>query len=201
MDRRDDAEFRAWLTEGGIGEDPRYPESDFLIYTAVPELSRFWLPRDVPSDLPNFLLTAVRAASGNGSCWLYLRGGGAWFAGPDGSSREAVMDRMLIGSGIGPKASGALRFGDDEWQPMLVILIAYYTLGWHVGNDVYVVPDDRSHLLMLGHHGELRCHCATQERLDAFIAAMAANEFFLPDHVPDSTFKVPEWMREDEGTT
>jgi hypothetical protein len=201
MELRDDASFLAWLSEAGIGIDPRYPTSNVLVFTAQPGLARFWLPTEVPSDLPGFLLTAVRSASKSSGCWAHRRGGGRWFTGVHASSREEVIDRMLIGSGLPGDARGAVHFADSEWQQLLVVLIAHYTLGWHVGNDLHVIPDDRSHVLLLGHHGEMSCHCPDQKSLDTFIAAMAERGFQLPDHVPDSTFKVPKWLEKPRDNT
>jgi hypothetical protein len=201
MDIRSDQEFLAWLAEAGIGVDPRFPHSDRLVFTASPDLSRFWLPNQVPSELPGFLLTAVRAATAGGGCWIHLRGGGRWYAGEQASSREVVIERMLPGSGIEPGVTGAVHYLPEEWQPLLVALIAHYTLGWQVGNDVHIVPDNRSCVLMVGHHGELSCQCPDRASLNALIAAMASAGFELPDHLPDATFKVPERMPPASGTT
>jgi hypothetical protein len=201
MEIRSDQEFLAWLAEAGIGVDPRYPQSAQLVFTASPDLSRFWLPNQVPSDLPGFLLTAVRAATAGGGCWIHRRGGGYWYAGERASSREVVIERMLPGSGIERGITGAVRYSPEEWQPLLVALIAHYTLGWQVGNDVHIVPDNRSCVLMIGHHGELSCHSPDLVSLNAFITAMALQGYELPDHVPDATFKVPEWMSPPSGST
>jgi hypothetical protein len=199
MELRPDGEFLQWLSEVGIGVDPRYPDSGEFTFVSTPDLSRFWLPSQIPSDLPNFLLTACRTASGDAACWVHRRGGGFWHHGDHASSREEVIDRILAAVGLPPGAAGALRFDAGEWQSLLILLIAFYTLGWHVSNDLHVIPDNRSCVLMLGHHGELSCSCPDQRRLEAFIQAMAAEGFKLPDHVPDSTFKVPEWMSPGEG--
>jgi hypothetical protein len=189
--------FRHWLAEVGIGVDPRYPASEVLTFTASPDLSRFWLPHEVPSDLPGFILKAARLASSNGTSWLQLRGGGAWYRGSDASSREEVIHRLLPAAGISPGTEGALGFTDSEWQALVIVVTAFYTFGWHTGNDLHLIPADRSCILMFGHHGEMTCSCATSERLEAFVSEMAAAGYSLPDYLPDETFKRPDWMPPD----
>jgi hypothetical protein len=199
MEIRPDGQFLQWLREAGIGPHPEYPDSGELVFTRVPDISRFWLPSDVPNDLPNFLLTAAQTASGDGACWLYRRGGGSWYQGTKASSREEVIDRMLGAAGVPANARGALKFESADWQQLLLVMLAFYTLGRHVANDLHLIPDNRSHVVMLGHHGELSCWCPDQSLLDAFIGAMATGGFGLPDHVPDATFKIPEWMASGES--
>ena len=193
--------FRHWLAEAGIGVDPRYPKSQVLTFAAAPTLSRFWMPREVPGELPSFILNAARLASGNGTCWLQLRGEVPWYAGASASSREEIIDRLLPAAGLEAGIEGALGFADSEWQSMLIVITAFYNFGWHTANDLHLVPDDRSHVLMFGHHGEMTCCAATQERLDAFVAGMAAEGYSLPDSLPDETFKRPDWMPPSDGTT
>jgi hypothetical protein len=149
----------------------------------------------VPSELPGFISGAARLAAGEGTRWLYRRGGGEWSSGLGGSSDE-VIDRLLPAAGLPPGCEGALGFEPKEWQPLAILVATYFVFGWHVGNDVFLVPEDRSCVLMFGHHGEMSCHCGTRERLDAFVGGMAAAGYTLPEELPDPTFKRPEWMRD-----
>ena len=189
--------FRHWLAEVGIGADPRYPASEVLTFTASPELSRFWLPHEVPSDLPGFILTATRLASSNGTSWLQLRGDGPWYRGSQATSREAIIDLLLPAAGISPDIKGALGFPDSEWSALVIVVTAFYTFGWYTGHDLHLIPDDRSCVLMFGHHGEMTCSCGTPARLEAFANGMAAEGYFLADYLPDETFKRPDWMPPD----
>ena len=90
--------------------------------------------------------------------------------------------------------AGALGFAPSKWSQMLTVLIPFYVLGWQVGNDVYILPESRDGLLMIGHHGELTGSFPNEPALHRFTAAMAAKGFHLPDHIPDPTFKRPAWM-------
>jgi hypothetical protein len=193
-----DKDFLTWASESGISPDPRWPTSAQLVFSQSPELSRFWLPSG--TDLPGFLSTAFTAASAEGPYWIRHRGGGRWFEGETASFRQTVIERLLAGLGIPPHAEGALQFTLDEWGMLLLIANTFYTFGWHVGTDLEIIPDNRSCILMLGHHGDLSGQFPTEQRMQDFIADMAGKGFRLPDRVPDSTFKKPEWMARPRGT-
>ena len=190
-----DAEFLPWAAESGLLPDPRYPRSKQLVFPASPDTSRFWLPPSIPSDLPGFLATAIQLASKTGPYRLRRRGGGALYYGEDASFREIVIERALRAVGVPEDAEGAIEFEESEWAAVLFLSTAYYTFGWCVATDLEIVTPDRRSCLMLGHHGELAVHFASEADLALFEAGMSAGAYPLPEDVPDSTFKRPPWMR------
>jgi len=51
--------FRSWLAEAGLRPHSRLGSSDVLAFQQAEDLSRFWFPSFVPSDLPGFVLTTL----------------------------------------------------------------------------------------------------------------------------------------------
>jgi hypothetical protein len=189
--------WRRWIAEAGIVPDPRYPSSAQLVYRDALDLSRFWLPRD--ADLPGFISAALAAASDDGPYWLHPRGGGP-FHFTDPSFREEQINAVLSAVHVPGDAEGGIGFTTAQLGPLLLLTTAYFTFGWCVGTDLEIIPDNRSCVLMLGHHSTLAAHFPNQATLDRFVAAMSASGYQLPDHVPDATFKTPPWMRTPGAT-
>jgi hypothetical protein len=191
-----DEAFHAWLAEGGIGSDPRYPNSYCLVFLAAPDCSRFWFPSFVPSDLPGFINAALDAASSTAPYYLYRRGGGRWFdESSSGPGANQTIEDLLRAVGLPASASGALRLERSEWRVLQAIVIAFYVYGWSVGEDLYILPTGRDCILMTSHHGELAVEFPTEARLEQFRAAMLQEGYDLPTQVPDGTFKGPDWLK------
>jgi hypothetical protein len=190
-----DDQFLSWAAEAGLVPDPRYPLSKQLVFPQAPDTWRFWLPPGLPSDLPGFLATALQLAGSGRPFRLRPRGGGPLYYGEHASFREHLIELALRSLDIPLDAAGAIEFDSTEWASTLYLGTAYYTFGWHVGTDLEIVPTQRGCCLMLGHHGDLNVHFATEEGLAIFEAGMAAEGYQLPDEVPDATFKRPPWMR------
>ncbi|PYR48027.1 MAG: hypothetical protein DMF89_17360 [Acidobacteria bacterium] len=90
--------------------------------------------------------------------------------------------------------SGALQFNNHETRDLLLLVANYYVFAWSAGEDLNILPDDGSCILMVSHHGELQGDFPDSQRLDAFVAFMEAKGYPLPDDAPDETFKIPKWM-------
>ena len=195
-----DNQFIEWLEAGGIRNDPRWPRSQSLTFGEDHDHTRWWLPPEVVSDLPGFITTALELSSSNGPYWLCRRGGGTWYDGDDGTVRNQIIDRMVAITGVPSDFSGALGLETSEWRDLLILTAAYFVFGWSVGEDLYIIPDDRSCILMIDHHGTLSIHCESNERLEAFSQGMREAGHELPDHLPDATFKRPDWMVAKDDT-
>lgn len=189
-----DNDFLAWAAESGLVPDPRYPNSKQLVFPASFDTWRFWLPPGLPSDLPGFLSVAIRLAGAGPPYRLRARGGGSIYYGEQASFREQLIERALRSLDIPQDASGAMEFEAGEWSAVLYLAVAYYTFGWQVDTDLEIVPADRTCAMMLGHHGEMAVHFASEESLALFEAGMASEGYLLPDETPDATFKRPPWM-------
>ena len=195
-----DGEFLRWLEAGGITNDPRWPRAQALTFGELHEHRRWWLPSEVVSELPSFIGAALVLSSTTGPYWLYRHGGGIWYDGDDGTLRNQIIDRMVSITGIPSGFAGAVGLALSEWRDILILTTAFYVFGWSVGEDLYIIPDDRSCILMISHHGELSVDCASAAQLEAFVQGMREAGYDLPDHLPDGTFKRPDWMVPDTDT-
>ena len=188
--------FRAWLSERGIRPHSRFGSSDVLVFQDDADLSRFWFPSFVPSDLPGFILTALEAASPEGPHYVMRRGGGHWretdLESAPGSN--VIIDAMLEVAGVPHDAAGALRFEMSDWKALNIIVLAHYVHGWSVGEDLHMFGEERDCALMTSHHGELSVAFPNHTRLERFREHMLRAGYDLPTELPDDTFKSPAWL-------
>ena len=191
-------EFRAWLADGGIGPHSRWGDTDTLVCLASEDLSRFWFPSFVPSDLQGFISAALYAASPNGPWFMMRRGGGAWYeSNPDTApGSNVILDSFLRAAGVPEGAEGALRFEPSDWQAQTIVAVAHYVFGWSVGEDLHLFGEERDCAMMTSHHGELAVHFPGEERLERFRVAMLEAGYDLPAELPDETFKSPDWLKD-----
>jgi hypothetical protein len=192
----DEAQFRAWLAEGGIGPHSRWGNTDTLVCVESEELSRFWFPSNIPSELPGFILAALRAASSGGPHYLLKRGGGNWYESDLESApgSNVIIDALLKAAGVPAEAAGGLRFEKEDWKALSIVSQAYYVNGWSVGEDLHMFGEERDCAMMISHHGELIVHFPNWERLERFQTTMLEAGYDLPTELPDETFKRPDWM-------
>jgi hypothetical protein len=190
-------EFRSWLGAGGIRPHSRWGNSDTLAFASNEDLSRFWFPSFVPSDLPGFVITALHAASPNGPWYMMRRGGGAWYE-PDPDTApgsNVIIDSLLRSAGVPDGAAGALKFLPADWKAMNIVALAHYIHGWSVGEDLHLFGEERDCAMMTSHHGELTVHFPSVVRLERFRSVMLAAGYDLPAEFPDATFKSPDWLK------
>ena len=188
--------FRPWLAEAGIRPHARFQSSDVLVFEQGEDLSRFWFPSFVPSDLPGFVLTALEAASADGPHYLMRRGGGSWYE-PDPETApgsNVIIDALLRAAGVPQDAAGALRFEKTDWKALNIVVLAHYVHGWSVGEDLHMFGEERDCAIVTSHHGELRVAFPNHPRLERFREHMLRAGYDLPAQVPDVTFKSPAWL-------
>ena len=164
-----DVRFYGWLQQRGIIADPERGTGDLLTFADGAAADDRWRPAGIVSDLPAFVSAALEAAQQGGPWWLWRRGGGPWMDefGEEGGLRNASLDRLLEGLGYGG-ASGALRLGIKEMTDVWLIVNAFFVFAWSVGEDLYVIPDDCSCILLFSHEGWLEARFPSAERADAF---------------------------------
>jgi len=168
-----EAEFARWRSDVDILPHPRFPSS--LAFRQAPDCQQSWLPAGRITDLPGFLQTAVSLARGDGSVCLYRKGGGAWYEGDDAPIGNHIIDRVLQGLGIPRDFEGAISFVGREWRDMYLLISTFFVWGWSVGEDLYIIPENVSCVLMTSHHGELFAMFPGTEALAQFQAAMASS--------------------------
>jgi len=149
----EDDRFFGWLRQRRIISDPKWGTGDRLTF-AEGAVERRWRPDGIVSDLPGFVDSVLTAAMPGGPWWLWRRGGGPWMDefGAEGGLRNGSLDRLLEALGFGG-ASGALRLGIKEMPDLWLIIHAFFVFAWSVGEDLYVIPENCSCVLLFSHEG------------------------------------------------
>jgi hypothetical protein len=172
MQRMDDARFLACVMEGGIEDQSRSEANLYLDFPKAVRRTRTWPAPDDPDALARWLDAIVRAASPDGPWWVRRRYGPGWWPGESGAPPSPELERAVTAAGVPRGFAGALGFASEEQDDLLAILRSYATWEWGMGEDLYLIPDDRSSIVLLCHDEEVHVTCATPERLDAFSRAI-----------------------------
>lgn len=172
----EDVRFLAWLQQRGIIADPHWSTGDRLIFAEGTPVERRWRPGGIVSDVPDFTWGMLNAAMQGGPWWMMRRGGGPWMDefGEEGGLRNASLDRLLEGLGYGG-GSGALRLGIKELPDLWLIVNAFFVYAWSVGEDLYVIPEDCSCVLLFSHEGYVEGRFPSPERAAAFARSLPAH--------------------------
>jgi len=186
--------FLQWAAEGGIGFDPRFPESRCLSFLPPREHARFWVLPPDPATWPYFAASLLNGLDQWASGLLWPRSGRWPDPAQSQSYNEGVRDVLLRGAGIPGGWAGAVRCGHDEEDALLAVLYAYLAFGWCVDDDVFFVPDHGRQLLQTDHHDVIHVQCASEERVQMLVDHMTKAGYELPVEPPDWTFKRPAWM-------
>lgn len=168
MRTMDDDAFQAWLAEGGIENRARTPGALVLAFPGAREHPRTWPAPGDTDALRRWLAALVRAASPEGPWWLRRRYGPAWWSDEAGLPNAKALDRASSVTDVPRGFRGALGFDADEAERMMGVLESYATWEWGMGEDLWLVPADRSCLVLLCHDEEVHVACASAERLAAF---------------------------------
>lgn len=125
-------------------------------------------------------------------CWRHL---GSWPSKPDIARINDCMEHALFQSiGIPAGTSDVLEFDSEEEIGLVTLLFITSVFGWSVGEDLFLVPDTGTGILQIDHHGVMHAIFKTEDKMQIFIEKMNEEEFHLPGHLPDATFKAPAWM-------
>jgi hypothetical protein len=142
------------------------------------------------------LLAGVNAWS---CCWVWPRGG-HWLSGTDRATPSDLVGGIIHRTlGIPNGWAGAAGFGADELDRLLAVAFVHMALGWHVSDDLFLVPDHGQQLLQIDHHRAMHVEFKVAEQMEEFIRHMREGNFLLPSVVPDETFKQPHWMGEGQA--
>jgi hypothetical protein len=178
----------------GIGFDPRYRQSNSLIFLPPNDASRFWPRPSEPPRWPHFLasiLSFIDASETITAC-RWRSGPRPW---PDSATAEfqgykthAVFTEALeIPSGW----PGAVEFDGSDRQLLIAVMVAHFI---DPICDLIVVPACGGMFMQLSHHDVVHVSASTTDRIKAIVSAMASAKYPLPDEIPDATFKRPQWM-------
>jgi len=189
--------FLEWAEGKGLGLDPRYPHSAVLTFRQDSCESRFWEVPVEPEVRPYFVLPFLELMGEWQECcaWRHL---GSWPRFADASRINDVVElRILEGLGIPLGTADVLKFERSELDRLVTLMFATTIFGWSVAEDLFVVPDHARYVLQTDHHNVLHVTFRDPADVDRWISEMERREFTLPQDLPDSTFKKPEWMKND----
>jgi hypothetical protein len=195
-------DFLEWAHEFGIALDPEYPQSAVLRFEGLVRTSRFWDIPGEPERRSYFFVSLLEAAGTWQSCAVW-RALGSWPDLPPGSALDGsdplplnyrVDARLLAGLGLPLGTGEVVWFRRDEADSLLALMFTTSVFGWSVGEDLYVVPDNGSCVMKVGHHGVVYVDLREPGDVHAWVALLGERGFCLPDEIPDATFKKPDWM-------
>jgi hypothetical protein len=82
-----------------------------------------------------------------------------------------------------------------ELDKLVTLMFSTTVFGWSVGEDLYIVPDHARYIVQTDHHNVIHVSCRSSADVDGWVRQMEERGFALPEEVPDSTFKRPDWMK------
>src|SRR5438093_513716 len=100
-------EFLKWAADGGVGFDPRYPNSGSLGFLPPSDCTRFWVLPGDPATWPHFAASLLKGMDSWTSGYLWPRAG-CWPTAAKSSRRnDRIRDVVLRGAGIPDGWEGA----------------------------------------------------------------------------------------------
>lgn len=129
------------------------------------------------------------------SCFVW-RHMGSWPASPDPQKlNDRIEYQILKGIDIPLGTAGVVELDRTELDALATLVFSTSIFGWSVGEDLYIVPNTGLYIAKTDHHGVIHVSFRSFEQMQNFVGVMSERDFHLPDNVPDSTFKRPEWMK------
>ena len=181
------AEFLAWAAERGIGRDPRYPRADTLTFLGVAEVWRSWdMPRSA-GKLSSFVEVILSAANAPGGAFVvFPRGQGSWlFGGERTPMCNRAMEVVARGTGISANFRGAVRFEPSELPQVLALAVASLVFGSGTGEDLYILPENASCILMTDHHDAVIGSFRSAGEMDVFASRLVELAVEDPESLPE----------------
>ena len=195
MDLISQDEFLAWARSLSIGPDGRYSPPECLVYVPYRSHHRFWEAPGRAAGVPFFAAHMLAGLGRWSQCYVWPRGG-RW---PESDEEdvgvgEAVHGVILGSAGVPAGHVGAVRYGSDEMDRLLTLVFGQVLFGCCVRDDVFVIPDHGRFILYVDHHDVIHVEFRDGADIAAYVEHMANEKYFLPDEVPDETFKRPGWL-------
>jgi len=190
-----EAAFLAWADGAGLCLDPQYPESAVLVFRPDLQHDRFWEIPAEPERRPYFILALLELIGDWQECYAW-RHSGSWpeFADPL-RINDVVEWRILKGLGLPLGTADIVKFERAELDKLVTLMFSTTVFGWSVGEDLYIVPDHARFIVQTDHHNVIHVSYRSSADVDEWVSQMEERGFALPEEVPDSTFKRPDWMR------
>jgi hypothetical protein len=166
-----------------------------LVFQPDPQQDRFWEVPVEPERRPYFLQCFLELMGDWQDCyaWRHL---GSW---PESAEPLRINDvvewQILKGLGLPLGTADVVRFERAELDKLVTLMFSTTVFGWSVGEDLYLVPDHARYIVQTDHHNVIHVSCRSSADVNEWVRQMEERGFALPEEVPDSTFKRPDWMR------
>jgi hypothetical protein len=194
-----ESNFLEWARGVGLHLDPLYPNAAVLAVRDGVNDARFWRLPAEPHRHPHFIGVLVELL-GDWQCCYVWRHLGGWPASADPRRVNDVVElEILRGLGMPLGTAQVVVFSREELAKLVTLMFSTTVCGWSVGEDLYVVPDRAQAFLQTDHHGVIHVVCRDPADLQRWVEGMQDEGFPLPIAVPDSTFKTPPWMIDNDG--
>ena len=121
---------------------------------------------------------------------------GSWTTSIKGERvNDDVQAVMYKGIGINGDNADILAFRRNELASLVTLIFNQLVFGWHVGDDLYIIPDHGHQIIKTDHHDAVHVASLNDEAMVKYVKAMHDHKFELPEDLPDETFKRPDWMQ------
>ncbi len=180
----------------GIVLDPMYPRSAVLRFQTEPEITRFWAIPDQARTIPYFVATMISLLDPSWQTLLVWKHLGSWNTNFKGDRMDDdVQASIYRGIGIKNDSADNLVFDRSELPMLVALIFCQLVFGWHVGDDIYVIPDNAQHIIKTDHHHVVHVSFRDEDSMKNFVMGMSSKGYQLPESLPDPTFKKPGWMK------
>jgi hypothetical protein len=186
-------EFLSWAATNGIVTYRPDDTPSGMVFNNRDSEGRFWnLPPG--RQLPYFFWHALSGLPAWSKLYLWPRHG-RWLGDhADAVWHDRVQAVMLRAAGAPAGGSGALTAAPHEMPQILTAAFTSAVFGCHTADDLYLIPDNARAILWIDHHDVLNVDFRDAADVQPFVEHMATGKYFLPDELPDETFKKPHWM-------
>ena len=153
--------FLSWAKSKGVVLDKHYDPPQCLVYQGLEEDLRVSMPlRENVRRWLNIIHYVFGLFSSNTSIWIWKRGP-RWDLDrmKPPADMSSLLPLIIKTLGVTKGNMGALRFSKREWRRAQALILANQIGSGGVGTDVFVVPDDASHIVQFEHHDYVQVIC------------------------------------------
>jgi len=194
MKRLTEKKFLELLKTKGIVINADYPQSAVLDFANDPQINRFWCIPDEARRIPTFVATLLDLLDPWENVYVWKHSG-SWSTNIKGERlNDDVQAIIYKGIGLPNNSAEIIVFDKTEFGELVALVFNQLVFGWHVGDDLYIVPDNGKQIMKTDHHDVVHVEFLDNDSMERFVKVMIEQEFELPEEVPDDTFKKPTWM-------
>ena len=182
-----------WLSERHLDMGDHYPEKVSVRFKD--DFSRFWNVPVNPEARSDLIDTILRLTEPWSECLVWKPDGSWMETADDDRINDVVQLHLLRGLGLPLGTADAVLFEHSEKTKLVSLAFLNTIFGWCVGDDMLIIPDSGLFIVKTDHHNVIHVSCKSESAMEKFIEGMKKEDFPLPEEPPDSTFKLPKWMK------